>query len=78
MKPIRHRKVVIRRASGIGERLVAWLVAEMKREGWSRLYWHTRHNNYRARGLYDKFTPHSDFVRYTVYAEGGAFAPPRR
>ena len=45
------------------------LVAEMKRKGWSRLYWHTRLNNYRARGLYDKFTPHSDFVRYTVYQE---------
>jgi hypothetical protein len=30
---------------------------------------HTRPNNYRARGLYDKFTPHSDFVRYTVYRE---------
>ena len=57
------------RASGVGEQLIAWLVAEMKREGWSRLYWHTRQNNYRARGLYDKFTPHSDFVRYTVYPE---------
>jgi GNAT superfamily N-acetyltransferase len=55
------------RAAGVGEQLIAWLVAEMKRVGWSRLYWHTRLNNYRARGLYDKFTPHSDFVRYTVY-----------
>jgi GNAT superfamily N-acetyltransferase len=57
------------RAVGVGEHLIGWLVAEMKREGWCRLYWHTRLNNYRARGLYDKFTPHSDFVRYTVYAE---------
>jgi len=57
------------RAAGVGEHLIGWLVAEMKREGWCRLYWHTRYNNYRARGLYDKFTPHSDFVRYTVYAE---------
>jgi GNAT superfamily N-acetyltransferase len=57
------------RAAGVGEHLIGWLVAEMNREGWSRLYWHTRQNNYRARGLYDKFTPHSDFVRYTVYAE---------
>jgi GNAT superfamily N-acetyltransferase len=56
-----------RRAAGIGEQLIDWLVAEMEREGWCRLYWHTRLNNYRARGLYDKFTPHSDFVRYTVY-----------
>src|SRR5436190_1647260 len=57
------------RAAGIGEALIDWLVAQMKRDGWCRLYWHTRHNNYRARGLYDKFTKHSDFVRYTVYRE---------
>jgi GNAT superfamily N-acetyltransferase len=56
-----------RRAAGVGEQLIDWLVDETKRRGWSRLYWHTRLNNYRARGLYDKFTPHSDFVRYTVY-----------
>jgi GNAT superfamily N-acetyltransferase len=56
-----------RRAGGVGERLIAWLRDEMKKAGWTRLYWHTRLNNYRARGLYDKFTPHSDFVRYTVY-----------
>jgi GNAT superfamily N-acetyltransferase len=55
------------RASGVGKQLIDWLADEMKREGWSRLYWHTRLNNYRARGLYDKFTPHSDFVRYTIY-----------
>jgi GNAT superfamily N-acetyltransferase len=59
-----------RRAGGIGEQLIAWLRDEMKKEGWPRLYWHTRLNNYRARGLYDKFTPHSDFVRYTIYNEG--------
>jgi GNAT superfamily N-acetyltransferase len=58
-----------RRAAGVGEQLIAWLVAETKRAGWSRLYWHTRLNNYRARGLYDKFTAHSDFVRYTVYPQ---------
>jgi GNAT superfamily N-acetyltransferase len=55
------------RAAGVGEQLIQWLMDEMKRKRWCRLYWHTRLNNYRARGLYDKFTPHSDFVRYTVY-----------
>ncbi|OLB72398.1 MAG: GNAT family N-acetyltransferase [Alphaproteobacteria bacterium 13_2_20CM_2_64_7] len=55
------------RAAGVGQQLIDWLVAEMKAQGWCRLYWHTRNTNYRARGLYDKFTPHSDFVRYTVY-----------
>ena len=39
----------------------------IRAQGWCRLYWHTRNTNYRVRGLYDKFTPHSDFVRYTVY-----------
>ncbi len=63
------------RASGVGKQLIDWLVAEMKSQRWSRLYWHTRFNNYRARGLYDQFTPHSDFVRYTVYLEDVSKTP---
>jgi ribosomal protein S18 acetylase RimI-like enzyme len=54
------------RADGVGKQLIEWLVAEMNAQNWSRLYWQTRENNYRARGLYDKFTPHSGFVRYVV------------
>lgn len=54
------------RATGTGKRLIDWLVAEMKRQGWARLYWATRENNYRARGLYDKYTPHSGFLRYVI------------
>ena len=54
------------RAVGVGKQLIDWLVAEMKAQGWSRLYWNTKENNYRARGLYDKFTPHSGFLRYVV------------
>ena len=54
------------RAAGVGRQLIDWLVAEMKAQGWSRLYWNTRENNYRARGLYDKYTPHSGFLRYVV------------
>lgn len=57
----------VHRANGVGEQLIRWLADEMKAKRWCRLYWHTRLNNYRARGLYDKFTPHSDFVRYTIY-----------
>jgi GNAT superfamily N-acetyltransferase len=56
------------RAAGVGKQLICWLVEEMKRQRWCRLYWHTRVSNDRARGLYDKFTSHSDFVRYTVYS----------
>ncbi len=55
-----------RRAAGVGKQLIDWLVAECKAQGWSRLYWNTRENNYRARGLYDKYTPHSGFLRYVV------------
>ncbi len=55
-----------RRAAGVGKQLIDWLVAEMKSQGWSRLYWNTRENNYRARGLYDKYTPHSGFLRYVI------------
>lgn len=54
------------RAKGVGQRMIDWLVAGMKTQGWSRIYWHTKENNYRARGLYDKYTPHSGFVRYVI------------
>ena len=54
------------RAAGVGKQLIDWLVAEMTTQGWSRLYWNTRENNYRARGLYDKYTPHSGFLRYVI------------
>lgn len=53
-------------AGGVGRQLIDWLVAEMAKQKWSRLYWHTRETNYRARGLYDKFTPHSGFLRYAI------------
>jgi len=58
------------RAAGVGKRLIDWLLAQTKTQGWSRLYWHTRENNYRARGLYDKYGPHSGFVRYVIHNPG--------
>jgi GNAT superfamily N-acetyltransferase len=54
------------RAAGAGRALIDWLLVEAKRQGWARLYWNTRENNYRARGLYDKYTPHSGFLRYVI------------
>jgi GNAT superfamily N-acetyltransferase len=54
------------RGTGAGKLLIDWLVEEMKAQGWSRLYWHTKENNYRARGLYDKYAPHDGFVRYVI------------
>lgn len=55
------------RGDGVGKHMLEWLSAEMKRHGWARVYWATKENNYRARGLYDKFTPHSGFLRYVMY-----------
>lgn len=54
------------RGEGVGGRLIDWLVDEACRCGWSRLYWNTKENNYRARALYDRYTPHSAFVRYVI------------
>jgi GNAT superfamily N-acetyltransferase len=54
------------RGGGLGRQLIDWLVAEMSTQRWSRLYWHTKETNYRARGLYDKYTPHSGFIRYVI------------
>ena len=54
------------RAKGVGKALIDWLLAEMKRNHWQRVYWTTRETNYRARGLYDKYTPHSGFLRYVM------------
>jgi GNAT superfamily N-acetyltransferase len=57
------------RGGGVGRALIDWLVAEMKRQGWSRLYWNTRRDNARARGLYDQYTEESGFVRYVLHNE---------
>lgn len=54
------------RGSGVGQALIDWLVGEMGAQGWASLYWNTRETNYRARGLYDKYTPHSGFLRYVI------------
>ena len=59
-----------RRAAGVGKQLIDWLVGEMKAQRWSRLYWNTRANNYRARGLYDKYAAESGFVRYVIANPG--------
>lgn len=56
------------RAAGTGEALIEYLHVQMKAEGWSRLYWLTREDNYRARGLYDRFTKRDAFVRYVLKA----------
>ena len=54
------------RGAGVGRNLIDWLIAEMKANRWSRLYWSTRETNHAARGLYDQYTPHSGFLRYVI------------
>lgn len=54
------------RAAGVGRRLIDALWEEVKANGWANLYWQTKENNYRARALYDSYTPQSDFVRYVL------------
>ncbi len=54
------------RGAGIGRRLIDDLVALCRANGWSRLYWHTRSGNARARRLYDSYGPADDFVRYQL------------
>ncbi len=54
------------RGSGVGEALISELQDRMKAQGWSRIYWMTKENNYRARGLYDKFVRADGFVRYVL------------
>ena len=57
---------VDRRAGGVGRMLIDWLIGEMKANQWAELYWITRENNYRARALYDTYTPHSGYFRYVI------------
>ncbi|CAN7658533.1 GNAT family N-acetyltransferase [Trinickia sp. LjRoot230] len=54
------------RAQGVGGLLIDWLVDAARQHGWSRFYWNTKENNYRARALYDRYTPHSGTVRYAI------------
>ena len=58
------------RGTGAGRAMIDWLLEETKQRGWCRLYWATKENNYRARALYDRYTPHSGFLRYVIVNSG--------
>jgi GNAT superfamily N-acetyltransferase len=55
-----------RRRGGVGAQLIDWLMAESKRAGWPRLYWNTKETNYVGRILYDRYRPHSGFLKYSI------------
>jgi GNAT superfamily N-acetyltransferase len=54
------------RGRGIGTALLEWLRNAMRAEGWARLYWTTKADNYGARRLYDRFAQADGFVRYVI------------
>ena len=54
------------RGSGAGRALIEGLVALGREHGWRRVYWHTHEDNYRARTLYDRVVPRTDYVRYDI------------
>jgi GNAT superfamily N-acetyltransferase len=57
------------RGRGIAHALIEDLLQLCRREGWSRLYWHTRDSNRDARRLYDRFAVADDFVRYRMFLD---------
>lgn len=54
------------RSGGAGRALIDALIARARAEGWARVYWVTKHDNERARLLYDQYGPADGFIRYTV------------
>ena len=54
------------RGSGAGRRLIEQLVSLGKQHGWRRIYWHTHEDNHRARALYDRIIPRTDYIRYDI------------
>jgi GNAT superfamily N-acetyltransferase len=58
------------RARGVGAAMIGHLCRQMAEQGWSRIYWMTREDNYRARGLYDRFAKRDAFVRYVIRRAG--------
>jgi GNAT superfamily N-acetyltransferase len=54
------------RGLGAGRALIEALAALGRREKWLRIYWMTKKDNARARALYDRLTPATDWVRYDM------------
>jgi GNAT superfamily N-acetyltransferase len=54
------------RGNGLGRALIDDLITLGKKNGWSRLYWHTQASNTTARRLYDHYAPADDYVRYRL------------
>lgn len=62
------------RTKGIGEALIRSVEDTADDEGWKFVYWQTKHDNARARGLYDKLTGGTS--GFVVYRLGKGTAKP--
>ena len=54
------------RGRGIGRALLDDLISLARKQGYTRLYWHTDENNATARKLYDQFAKADGHVRYRM------------
>ena len=54
------------RGQGAGRALIEALIDMAKGHDWHRVYWMTADDNETARGLYDRITPVTRWVRYDV------------
>jgi GNAT superfamily N-acetyltransferase len=54
------------RGTGLGRALIDDLISLARRNGWSRLYWHTDETNTRARALYDQYVASDGHTRYRL------------
>ena len=55
------------RGNGLGAALIQSVVSAANRHGWNGVYWQTKHDNHRARGLYDRLTGGTNgFVIYEL------------
>ncbi|CAN7558879.1 N-acetyltransferase family protein [Rhizobium sp. LjRoot258] len=54
------------RGMGVGRALMDDLVLLCRKNGWSRLYWHTSEQNRAARALYDSYVESDGHIRYRI------------
>jgi ribosomal protein S18 acetylase RimI-like enzyme len=54
------------RGQGLGRALIDDLITLARARGWSRLYWHTRVDNTKARALYDQYVATDGHIRYRL------------
>lgn len=52
------------RGQGVARALIEHVAQVARDRGSARLYWHTKHDNARARVLYDKVAVHRGFISY--------------